>query len=110
MLDEPVTIVCPECGEIEAKVSDLRLYICFRHPGAPIEVTGVFYSVTCPGCHVYFVRQTHEHGFALLRHYGVLTFSCHRPAEFNEPHPQGPPLKLDDLIDLNNELEELLGA
>ncbi len=93
-----VKATCPTCGDIELAPPDLELRIC----SAPAASTYVF---TCTVCVKVIAKSACDGRIVtLLTSVGVPTVHWELPAELTETH-DGPPLTLDDLIDLRLALE-----
>ncbi|TMK17845.1 MAG: hypothetical protein E6G68_08220 [Actinobacteria bacterium] len=103
-----VKATCNRCGEVELTPQDLQLRVCST-PEASI------YHFHCPRCETIVVKPAADGRIVtLLTSVGVPTSHWDLPAELHEAH-DGPPLTVDDLIDLHFALErpdwaELLGA
>jgi predicted RNA-binding Zn-ribbon protein involved in translation (DUF1610 family) len=101
-----VEVLCPDCGRVEVASFEIRL--CVRVAGQEINVPQfgrAFYALRCPGCSAYFTREADARVAQLLIAAGAWTFTWTPPAELRERHPTGPPIVLDDLIDLHFDLE-----
>ena len=89
---------CPTCGDVELSPADLELRIC----STPTAST---YHFTCTQCENVIVKPAADDKIImLLTSVGVPTVHWDLPAELLETH-NGPPLTLDDLIDLRLALE-----
>jgi hypothetical protein len=90
---------CPTCGDVELAPTDLELRICTNISNAST------YNFTCTECEKLIVKAADDHRIVtLLTSVGVPTITWELPAELFEAH-DGPPLTLDDLIDLRLALE-----
>ena len=93
-----VKATCPRCGDVELTPSDLELRIC-SSPAFSI------YVFTCTHCDTVVAKPAaDERIVALLSSVGVPMVRWDLPAELEEAH-EGPPLTLDDLIDLRLALD-----
>lgn len=93
-----VKATCPTCGDVELTPSDLELRICST-PSATI------YVFHCPRCDDAVVKPAADARIVtLLSSVGVPAIHWDLPAELEEVH-DGPPLTLDDLIDLRLALD-----
>lgn len=96
-----VTIVkatCPRCGDVELIPGDLELRLCTT----PELST---YHFTCRRCDkVVSKPAADERVVMLLTSVGVPAVEWSLPAELDERH-EGPPISMDDLIDLRLLLE-----
>jgi len=89
-----VKATCPVCGDVDMKPSDLELRVC-----ATVEAST--YHFTCPRCDQIVVKSAADGRIVtLLQSVGVPTVRWELPAELAETHA-GPPLTIDDLIDLH---------
>jgi predicted RNA-binding Zn-ribbon protein involved in translation (DUF1610 family) len=96
-----VKTTCPDCGELALLPGDITVT---EHKMNPDEST---YAFTCPKCKAAITKPAPDAILALLTvAKGVRWNVIQMPAELDEPH-SGPPLTLDDLIDLMKELEQL---
>ena len=94
-----VKATCPTCGDVELTPADLELRICSTTTDAST------YLFTCTECEKVVVKSASDHRIVtLLTSVGVPTITWELPAELQETH-DGPPLTLDDLIDLRLALE-----
>ena len=93
-----VKATCPTCGDIELAPTDLELRICST-PGAST------YAFTCTVCDEVVVKPAADGRIVtLLTSVGVPTVHWELHAELYETH-DGPPLTIDDLIDLRLALD-----
>ena len=93
-----VRATCPTCGDVELKPADLELRICST-PAFSI------YVFSCTTCDTLVAKPAADHRIVtLLSSVGVPMVRWDLPAELEETH-EGPPLSLDDLIDLRLALE-----
>jgi predicted RNA-binding Zn-ribbon protein involved in translation (DUF1610 family) len=103
-----VKATCPTCGDVELAPNELELRLC----SAPAASTYVF---TCPKCEKIIAKSASDgRVVTLLGTVGVPTVHWDLPAELSERR-DGPPLTLDDLIDLRLALDspdwaQLLGV
>lgn len=89
-----VKATCPRCGDVELAPLELGLYVC-----STLDASS--YHFTCPGCDEIVVKSAADHRIVtLLSSVGVPVTQWDLPAELDEVHA-GPPLTLDDLIDLH---------
>ena len=93
-----IEVNCPECGAVECKPGDFELAVC-SVPSAS------YYALTCPMCHKRIQKAADERAVELLIAEGVTPRRWELPAEMLEAH-DGPPLTLDDLLDLHLLLED----
>lgn len=92
-MDAIVKATCPRCGDTELKPADLVLHVCSI-------VDASTYHFTCPRCQEIVVKPAADgRVVTLLQSVGVPTTLWELPAELSETH-EGPPLTIDDLIDL----------
>ena len=93
-----VKATCATCGEVELAPDQLQLRVCST-PEASV------YHFTCPTCCTIVVKSASDGRIVtLLTSVGVPTTMWDLPAELDEVH-DGPPLTIDDLIDLHFALE-----
>lgn len=93
-----VKATCPTCGDVELAPDELELRIC----SASFASTYLF---TCFRCEKVVVKSASDGRIVtLLTSVGVPTVYWQLPAELFEAH-DGPPITLDDLIDLRLALE-----
>jgi len=106
MTSEIIEVRCPNCGRVEIEAQEIRLCVeMSKRAGWQPTSTRAFYGLACPECDEYFTREADAFTAELLMRAHVWIFSWYPSAEFVEPRPEGPPLRLDDLIDLHFELE-----
>ena len=92
-VDAIVKATCPQCGDVELEPADLVLRICSIADACT-------YHFSCPRCEKIVVKPAADgRVVTLLQSVGVPTVSWELPAELSETH-EGPPLTIDDLIDL----------
>ncbi len=92
-MDAIVKATCPLCGDVDLAPADLELRIC----SVPEAST---YNFTCPRCLEIVVKPASDGRIVtLLNSVGVPTVFWNLPSELREPH-DGPPITIDDLIDL----------
>ena len=97
-MDTIVKATCPTCGDVELAPTELELRLC----STPAASTYVF---TCPECDKVIAKPAADGRIVtLLGSVGVPTVRWDLPAELTETH-DGPPLTLDDLIDLRLALD-----
>jgi hypothetical protein len=96
-----VTIVkttCPRCGDVELIPDDIELRLC------SVENLST-YHFTCKRCHKIVAKPAADDRIVmLLTSVGVRMVQWDLPAELRETH-DGPPISIDDLIDLRLLLE-----
>ena len=93
VVDAIVKATCPRCGDVELEPSDLELRVC-----SVVEASS--YNFTCPRCEEIVVKPAADgRVVTLLQSVGVPTILWELPKELSEAH-DGPPLTIDDLIDL----------
>lgn len=98
--------MCPACGEVGLTPDDIELVVC--------GTASSTYSFDCPTCGNRVRGHADAELVRLLESGGVMVTLLPIPAEALEPH-EGPPLTLDDLLDLHlllgreDWLERLLG-
>ena len=89
-----VKATCPTCGDVTLTPTDFRLRVC-----SIVEAST--YHFTCPRCEEVIVKPAADgRVVTLLQSVGVPTVLWEPPAELEETHA-GPPLTMDDLIDLH---------
>jgi predicted RNA-binding Zn-ribbon protein involved in translation (DUF1610 family) len=101
---------CPECGEVDLTPPDVTLRIV-RSPDGLVG-DGSNYRFSCPDCEQVVTKPADERIAQLLTTGGVpvedgepsadeaALFEALKPAHPERP-PAGPPLDLDDLLDLH---------
>lgn len=89
-----IRATCPSCGEVELRPDEVVL----RRAAVPSEHT---YRFDCPGCATQVVKPADEHVAELLVTGGVPVEEVRHRALHPELPPEGPPLTLDDLLDLH---------
>lgn len=105
-----IRATCPTCGEVELLAADLVLHRVLDADGDVRQ--GTCYRFSCPGCAVVVEKAADEHVAELLVSGGVPTEDRHdepprRPRPLHPEMPSGgPPLTLDDLLDLHLALED----
>jgi predicted RNA-binding Zn-ribbon protein involved in translation (DUF1610 family) len=94
MVNAIVKATCPRCGDVELQPMDLQLRVCSMAVAST-------YHFTCPRCEEIIVKPAADgRVVTLLQSVGVPTVVWELPAELSETH-EGPPLTMDDLIDLH---------
>jgi predicted RNA-binding Zn-ribbon protein involved in translation (DUF1610 family) len=97
-VDTIVKATCPVCGDVEMEPAELELRVC-------TTVEASTYHFTCPRCDQIVVKPASDGRIVtLLQSVGVPTVYWELPAELSEPHA-GPPITMDDLIDLHELLD-----
>lgn len=105
-----ICATCPMCGEVELRPADIVLHRVIDSDGelAP----GSSYRFSCPECELLVEKPADEQIARLLTTGGVpvedTPQAATRTALARHPElpPPGPPLTLDDLIDLHLALAE----
>lgn len=96
-----VTIVkatCPRCGDVELVPNDIELRLCTVQDMST-------YHFTCRRCDKIVAKPAADERIVmLLTSVGVRLVQWELPAELRETH-DGPPISIDDLIDLRLLLE-----
>jgi len=88
-----VMATCPRCGDVEMAPRDLALRVCSFNAAST-------YHFSCPRCEEIVVKPAADAGVVtMLSSVGVPTVRWDLPAELDEIH-DGPPITIDDLIDL----------
>ncbi len=101
-MSEMTTIraTCPQCGEVEMGASSINL--CVRDEDGEGS-----YSFTCPSCGDAIEKPADKKVVMLLLSAGVDVTRVDEAAPVvADPHPDGPPLTADDLIDFHFLLEQ----
>lgn len=93
----PVRVSCPDCGPVAVARTAMRLIVS-ASPGA------CRYEFRCPRCAAWVLKPADRTVIVLLTGLVPLVHET-RPGELTEPHT-GPPLTLDDLIDLGREMAD----
>lgn len=93
-----IEATCPECGPVECTAKIFELAVSERPEAS-------WYAFTCPSCNQRVQKHAEERVVELLIAEGVTPTTWTVPAEADEQH-EGPPLTLDDLLDLHLVLEE----
>lgn len=88
---------CPSCGTVERSANDFELSICSHAPAS-------WYAFNCPECEQRIQKPASDKAIELLISEGVKPNYFTMPAEALETH-DGPPLTVDDLIELHELLE-----
>lgn len=92
-----IKATCPRCGEVELTPEDIELRVCTYSPAS-------YYLFECPLCHEAVQKPADDRVVQLLISGGVAATVWELPAELGEQH-DGPPLTMDDLLDLHLLLE-----
>jgi hypothetical protein len=104
-----ICATCPVCGEVELDPTDIVLHRVLDGDGE--LVAGSCYRFSCPECALYVEKPADAKIAALLTTGGVPVEDAPEPtaAAAVTGHPEapepGPPLTLDDLLDLHLALE-----
>lgn len=93
-----IKATCPRCGEVELTPDDIQLRVCTYSPAS-------FYLFQCPVCHEVVQKAADDRVVQLLISGGVSATVWELPGELRERR-DGPPLTLDDLLDLHLLLEQ----
>ncbi len=89
-----VRVTCPQCGDIDLTIADLRGRIC-------IETGHAEYRFTCTSCKMISVRESDPKTFEILTGAGIHFEPWHLPAELKEIR-NGLVICHDDLIEFHN--------
>jgi len=92
-----IEATCPTCGTVERRAEDFELSVCSHSPSS-------WYAFLCPECERRVQKPASEKAIELLISEGVAPRYFTIPAEVLETH-DGPPLTVDDLIELHELLE-----
>lgn len=92
-----IETTCPRCGTVLCETRIFELWLC---ADAPVS----FYTFTCPKCGDQVHKPANDRAIETLIAERARAVVWQFPAEMTEAH-DGPPLTLDDLIDLHIELE-----
>jgi predicted RNA-binding Zn-ribbon protein involved in translation (DUF1610 family) len=99
-----IRATCPACGEVDLQPDDVVLHIVRAPDG--VVADGSEYRFLCPSCTDEVAKPADERIAQLLTTGGVHVAEA---APALPPHPEaplpGPPLTLDDLLDLHLGLE-----
>ncbi len=87
---------CPRCGDVKLVPDDIELWVCSRRIAS-------FYRFVCPVCRSLVVKPAGEQVMLILAGAGIMPHAWFYPAEWDESH-EGPPLTVDDLLDLHESL------
>lgn len=87
------------CGIVKFGFDDITVRVC-------VDTNEASYFYRCPECGMVVSRAVHRYLRELLINSGVKVVPWFLPEDLFEQH-NGPPLVLDDLIDLHQELESL---
>lgn len=93
-----IRATCPRCGEVELPAAEVELHVV-RAPDGQLA-SGTHYAFDCPECGERVRKDADERICQLLTGSGVnvrVTPAARHP----ESPPDGPPLTVDDLIDLH---------
>lgn len=93
-----IEATCPTCGTVECSPEIFELGVCDHKPAS-------WYAFRCPVCSERIQKPAEERVIELLIAEGVTPHLWNMPAELRETH-DGPPLTLDDLLDLHLALED----
>lgn len=99
-----IRATCPSCGEVELSPEDVVLRLVRSAEGA--IATGSNYRFCCPDCAQQVTKPADERVADLLRTGGVAIEDHASGDRYPEQRPDGPPLTLDDLLDLHLLLED----
>lgn len=91
-------VTCPACGELEVDLSTVQVCICQNFPERS------FFRFDCPLCEQVVTKPASPAARRLLVSEASVAFWQWTP-ELDERH-DGPPITLDDLIDLHFDLED----
>lgn len=100
-----IRATCPTCGEVDLRPDDVVLHRVVDGRGALLA--GTCYRFSCPDCASVVEKPADDRVAGLLTSGGVPTEdTVAGPARLPRPlHPElppdGPPLSLDDLLDLH---------
>ena len=94
-----VRTICPRCGEVEMRADAISLHFDWDKD----EGT---YSFVCPVCEDLVEKPADGKIARLLRGAGAEIEEIPLPAELPESRPTGPPLEIDDVVDLHNSLKD----
>lgn len=90
-----IKATCPTCGEVSLESTDIILRITQKTSGT--------YAFICPQCRRSVTKPADDRIIRLLMSAGVEPLADGIPAEVLERH-DGPPLTVDDLLDLHEAL------
>jgi predicted RNA-binding Zn-ribbon protein involved in translation (DUF1610 family) len=90
-----IRLACPQCGEVELGIRDVRLELPRAAPG------GTTYRFGCPVCGTKVIKSATPRILLVLKAHGVVADSPDAP-----PDPHAPPLTMDDLLDFHLWLEK----
>lgn len=106
-----IRATCPSCGEVELRPDDVVLHRVLDTGGA--LPAGTCYRFSCPECAGVVEKPADDRIAGLLTSGGVSTEDVVARSSLRTPRPihpelppDGPPLTLDDLIDLHLALED----
>lgn len=112
-----IRVSCPECGTVELTPGDIQLTVV--RTAAQSVAPDSRYAFECPTCTQVVEKPADERVAELLATGGVPTEVVSTPVVSTpvhpERHPGGPPLDMDDLLDLalllrgGDWFDELLG-
>lgn len=89
---------CPECGDVELTVSQVRVVVCSNDSRGS-------YVFGCPLCGRSVSKAAQPRVIDVLVASGVTVAFWHMPAELDESH-SGPPICHDDLLGFHFDLEQ----
>lgn len=92
-----IEATCQTCGTVERRPEDFELAICSHEPAS-------WYAFECPKCGERVQKPASEKAVELLIAEGVKPHFWSMPAEMLEVR-EGPPLTIDDLIELHELLD-----
>lgn len=92
-----IRVSCPECGTVELTAGDIQLTVV--RTAAQTVAPDSRYAFECPTCTQVVEKPADERVAELLATGGVPT-AVVSTAVHPERHPGGPPLDMDDLLDL----------
>ncbi len=95
---KPVRVTCPECGDIELTISDLRARVC-------IETDHAEYRFRCESCERVTIKDAPSETLDLLVSAGIQVDRWHLPADLKVRH-RGPTIDHDDLIAFHDFIED----
>lgn len=88
---------CPECGDVELTIGEVRVIVCSTtNEGA--------YAFNCPSCHLAVSKPTDFRVVDVLLASGATLAVWSLPAELNEVH-RGPAISYDDLLAFHFDLQ-----
>ncbi len=93
-----IIVNCPDCRQVRVDPADVTLRNC-------VDDESWSYRFTCPHCDRLAAAETESSAALGAVTAGALVERWHLPAELRERH-DGPDLKLQDLLDLHELLNE----